>query len=133
MSYRSEMPVNPTTGWSNVGFRRALDPSASRMQYHRAAAGPRFVASDGFGNMVDVRRSQVPWNLQGVGQMDLVAGLLGAGEQAADQFVTGIINRNWPVLEAKLDKSLLPVKLLLVQAVGAAGVAAAYSVMTYNR
>jgi hypothetical protein len=75
---------------------------------------------------------QVPSNLRGVG-LDIGSNLEQMTQPYVDKAVQGVIDRNWPIFEEKLETSLRPVKAMLGVAAIAAGAAAIFGYLSYQK
>lgn len=122
--------IQPTPGLAfeafDAGGRSPLFPHAP---YRARAAGPKFLATDGLQTWG--AGPQVPSNLRGLG-LDVGSMVGQYVEPYLDKTVQGVINRNWPVLEQKLNASLKPLMMLMGLAVVASGTAAIVGYLNYQ-
>lgn len=131
MSFYPSNAVEPTPGLAFEAFQRGVSsPMLPHAPYRPEAAGPMYLATDGVETWG--AGPQVPSNLRGLGvdASSLVAQYV---EPYLDKTVQGVINRNWPVFEQKLNESLMPLKVLLGLAVVASGTAAIVGYMSYQK
>jgi hypothetical protein len=137
MSYFSANAIQPTPGLAFEAFENGVSsPMFPHAPYRKHAAGPAYLDAEGVGSYWGYEPS-VPSNLRGLGvDLDLssLTQQIGAGvEQKLDQIVQGIINRNWPLLEQKLDKSMLPIKIMLGLGLAASTSAAVLAYLNYQK
>ena len=131
MTFYPGNAVQPTPGLAfeafDAGVRSPMFPHAP---YKARAAGPKFLATDGVQTWG--AGPQVPSNLRGLG-LDAGSIVSQYVEPYLDKTVQGVINRNWPVFQQKLDASLKPLMVLLGLTVVASGTAAIMGYLNYQK
>lgn len=135
MSYIGKDPAQITPGTAYEAFEWGVtSPMFPHEPYTHRASGPPFLAMDGAWGPA----ATPPPTLRGMGldlsTLDPTGGMVKQElEKYMDQIIQGAINRNWPIFESKLEKSLEPVKLLIGATAALAGAAAVFSFLAYRK
>lgn len=140
MSFYPIDPLDKTIGTAYEAFHYNV-PSGMLPQaaYKARAAGPVTLtggAMHGLGRVYGSElRSQVPANLQGFGQVDVLTPVVNtlmatAGVQNA---LAGIVTMTWPMIQTNMDQSLKPIKILMGVTAGAAVAAAIFSYLLWDK
>jgi hypothetical protein len=136
VSYHNSNAIQPTPGLSYEAHQAGVpSPMFPFAPYRPAAAGPRTLTHGGLSGSPITQWGApptVPSNLRGLG-IDPTSLVSQYVEPYLDKTVQGVINRNWPVLEQKLNESTAPLKLLLGMTVVASGVAAVVGYLNYRK
>jgi hypothetical protein len=134
MSYFPQQPVQPTPGLAFEAFQAGThNPAIPQAMYSPAAAGPRFLDGLGAHTYMSQLRSHVPPGLRGCGMGDAVSDLQGLLQGGAQGLIQYVVNQSWPTVQANIDKSMLPIKIMGgVTAVGAIA-AAVFSYLAWQK
>lgn len=136
MSYEPANSIQPTPGLAFEAFQAGVrSPMFYHAPYRPQAAGPGFLTPNGLSGPTTsywAAQATVPGNLRGFG-LDPSSIVSQYVEPYLDNVVQGVINRNWPTFQQKLDASLSPLKILLGLTVVASGAAAVIGYMNYAR
>lgn len=131
MTFYKTNAIQPSPGLAFEAFQRGVSsPMFPHAPYRPEAAGPMYLATDGIETWG--AGPQVPSNLRGLG-FDPGSAISQYVEPYLDKAVQGVVNRNWPIFEQKLNESLQPLKVLLGLAVVASGTAAIVGYMNYQK
>lgn len=132
MSYVKTPAFQITPGHAFEAFVPGTrSPMLPQALYRPGAAGPRsLVGLDGHQYYAPLRQMRLP--LRGLGE-DLFAQMLTGAQPQINTAVAAVLNSAWPQIEARMQPTLRPIKIMLGLGLAASVVAAIFSVLSYKQ